>query len=109
MKKFIEFLKKYKIHILTSLLVIFFFRSCSKSGDVRKLEKVNIRTTKIVDSLTTVIKGQKDTINNISEVIRIEKIKIHTEYDNYISSKNRGEQLMELHKIVKQNLKNLEK
>ena len=109
MKKVIEFVKKYKIHILTSLLVIFFFRSCSKSGDVRKLEKVNISTTKIVDSLTTVIKGQKDTINNISEVIRIEKIKIHTEYDNYISSKNRGEQLMELHKIVKQNLKNLEK
>ena len=69
MKKVIEFVKKYKIHILTSLLVIFFFRSCSKSGDVRKLEKVNIRTTKIVDSLTTVIKGQKDTINNISEVI----------------------------------------
>ena len=109
MKKVIEFVKKYKIHILTSLLVIFFFRSCSKSGDVRKLEKVNIRTTKIVDSLTTVIKGQKDTINNISEVIRVEKIKIHTEYDNYISSKNRGEQLMELHKIVKQNLKDLEK
>jgi hypothetical protein len=90
-------------------LVIFFFRSCSKSGDVRKLEKVNIRTTQIVDSLTTVIKGQKDTINNISEFIRIEKIKIHTDYDNYISSKNRGEQLMELHKIVKQNLKDLEK
>ena len=109
MKKVIEFVKKYKIHILTSLLVIFFFRSCSKSGDVRKLEKVNIITTKVVDSLTTVIKGQKDTINNISEVIRIEKIKIHTEYDNYISSKNRGEQLMELHKIVKQNLKDLEK
>ena len=59
--------------------------------------------------MTTVIKGQKDTINNISEVIRIEKIKIHTDYDNYISSKNRGEQLMELHKIVKQNLKDLEK
>ena len=109
MKKVIEFVKKYKIHILTSLLVIFFFRSCSKSGDVRKLEKVNIRTTKVVDSLTIVIKGQKDTINNISEVIRIEKIKIHTDYDNYISSKNRGEQLMELHKIVKQNLKDLEK
>ena len=109
MKKVIEFVKKYKIHILTSLLVIFFFRSCSKSGDVRKLEKVNIRTTKVVDSLTIVVKGQKDTINNISEVIRIEKIKIHTEYDNYISSKNRGEQLMELHKIVKQNLKDLEK
>ena len=90
-------------------MVIFFFRSCSKSGDVRKLEKVNIRTTKVVDSLTIVVKGQKDTINNISEVIRIEKIKVHAEYDNYISSKDRGEQLMELHKIIKQNLKDLEK
>ena len=87
------------------LLVILFFRSCSKSSEVRKLEKVNTKTTEVIDSL----KGQKDTINNISEVIRVEKIKIHTEYDNYISSKNRGEQLMELHKIVKQNLKNLEK
>jgi len=108
MKKIIEFVKKYKIHILTSLLVIFFFRSCSKSSDVRKLEKTNIKTTEVIDSLTTVIKGQKDTINNISEVIRLEKIKVHTEYDNYISSKNRGEQLMELHKIVKQNIKDLE-
>jgi len=109
MRKVIEFVKKYKIHILTSLLVIFFFRSCSKSGEVRKLEKVKTKSTKVIDSLTTVIKGQKDTINNISEVIRIEKIKVHTEYDNYISSKDRGEQLMELHKIVKQNLKDLEK
>jgi PBP1b-binding outer membrane lipoprotein LpoB len=109
MKKIIEFVKKYKIHILASLLVIFFFRSCSKSSEVRKLEKSKTKNTEVIDSLTTVIKGQKDTINNISEVIRVEKIKIHTEYDNYISSKNRGEQLMELHKIVKQNLKNLEK
>ena len=109
MKKIIDFIKTYKIHILTTLLVIFFFRSCSKSGDVRKLEKSNLKQTEVIDSLTTVINGQKDTINNISEVIRIEKIKVHTEYDNYISSKNRGEQLMELHKLVKQNLKDLEK
>jgi hypothetical protein len=109
MKKIIEFVKKYKIHILTSLLVIFFFRSCSKSSEVRKLEKTNIKTTEVIDSLTTVIKGQKDTISNISDVIRLEKIKVHVDYDNYISSKNRGEQLMELHKIVKQNIKNLEK
>jgi len=109
MKKIIEFVKKYKIYILASLLVIFFFRSCSKSSEVRKLEKYCIKTTGVIDSLTTVINGQKDTINNISEVIRIEKIKVHTEYDNYISSKDRGEQLMELHKIVKNNLKDLEK
>lgn len=109
MKKIIEFVKKYKIHILTTLLVIFFLRSCSKSGDVRKLEKSNIKQTEVIDSLTTVVNGQKDTINNISEVIRLEKIKVHVEYDNYISGKNRGEQLMELHMIVKQNIKELQK
>ena len=38
-----------------------------------------------------------------------EKLKIHTDYDNYISGKNRGEQLMELHMVVKDNIKNLEK
>jgi hypothetical protein len=109
MKKIIEFVKKYKMYILSSLLVIFFFRSCSKSSEVRRMEKYCVKTTGVIDSLTSVINGQKDTINNISEVIRIEKIKIHNGYDNYISSKNRGEQLMELHKIVKQNLKDLDK
>ena len=109
MKKIIEFVKKYKIHILTTLLGIFFLRSCSKSGDVRKLEKSNIKQTEVIDSLTTVVNGQKDTINNISEVIRLEKIKTHIEYDNYISGKNRGEQLMELHMVVKQNIKELQK
>lgn len=109
MKKIIEFVKKYKIHILTTLLFIFFFRSCSKSGNVRKLEKSNIKQTEVIDSLTAIVNGQKDTINNISEVIRLEKIKVHTEYDNYISGKDRGEQLMELHMVVKQNIKELQK
>jgi len=109
MKNIIEFIKKYKIYILSSLLLIFFFRSCIKSTEVRRLEKSQIQKSKMVDSLTSVIKGQKDTINNISEVIRQEKIKVHTEYDNYISSKDRGEQLMELHMIVKKNIKDLEK
>ena len=109
MKNFIDFIKKYKIHILSSLLFIFFFRSCINSGQIKKLEKVKTENTKKIDSLRYIISGQKDTINNISEVIRLEKIKVHTEYDNYISAQNRGEQLMELHKIVKQNLKELEK
>lgn len=109
MKKFIEFVKKYKIHILSTLLFIFFVRSCSKSGEVRKMEKENIKTHKVVDSLNLVIKGNNDTIRNISEVIRLEKLKVHNEYDNYISQKDRGEQLMELHMIVKENIKKLEK
>lgn len=109
MKNIIEFIKKYKIYILSTLLFIFFFRSCMKSGEVRKLEKNETKQTEMIDSLKRVINGQKDTISNISEVIRLEKIKVHTEYDNYISSKDRGEQLMELHMIVKKNIKDLQK
>jgi 2C-methyl-D-erythritol 2,4-cyclodiphosphate synthase len=109
MKNFIELVKKYKLYILSALFVIFFFRSCSKSGQVNKLEKSEITKEKMIDSLSNVIKSQEYTINNISEVIRLEKVKVHTEYDNYISSKDRGEQLMELHMIVKQNIKDLQK
>lgn len=109
MKKIIEFIKKFKIHILSALLFIFLMRSCIKSGEVRKLEKTKISQENTIDSLSTIVNGQKDTINNISEVIRQEKIKVHREYDNYISGKNRGEQLMELHMIVKDNIKKLEK
>jgi len=109
MKKVIEFVKKYKIHILSSFLFIFFMRSCIKSGEVRKLEKVKTSNENVIDSLTTLVNGQKDTINNISEVIRQEKLKVHREYDNYISDKDRGDQLMELHMVVKKNIKDLEK
>lgn len=109
MKKVIEFAKKYKIYILSALLFIFFIRSCSKSGSVRKLEKVKSKNEQAIDSLTKIVNGQKDTINNISEVIRQEKIKVHREYDNYISSKDRGPQLMDLHMIVKKNIQDLEK
>lgn len=109
MKNIIEFIKKYKVYILMSLLFIFFFRSCMKSGEVRKLDKVKTENNKTIDSLKNLINGQRDTINNISEVIKQEKLKVHREYDNYISSKDRGEQLMELHMIVKNNIKELEK
>ena len=70
---------------------------------------ITYKQTEMIDSLTKVINGQKDTISNISEVIRLEKIKVHTEYDNYISSKDRGQQLMDLHMIVKKNIKDLQK
>jgi len=109
MKNFIEFLKNHKVHILTMLLFIFFFRSCSKSGRLSKKERENIRNTEIIDSLKLGLKEQENAINNISEVIRQEKIKVHSEYDNYISEKDRGEQLMELHKVVKLKIKELEK
>lgn len=109
MKKFIEFVKKYKIHILVTLFFIFFMRSCIKSSRVGKLEKVKTSNEKVIDSLNNLIISQRDTINNISGVIRQEKLKVHRDYDNYISSKDRGQQLMELHMVVKKNIKELEK
>lgn len=109
MKNFIELVKKYKLQILYGLLFIFTFRSCVKSSEIRKLDKIKIENTQTIDSLEFIIKGQKDTINNISEVIRQEKVKVHSEYDNYISKQNRGEQLMDLHMIVKNNIKKLQK
>lgn len=109
MKKIIEFVKKNRLYILSVLLVFFFLRSCTKSGQVRKLEKINTNNIEMIDSLTLMINNQKETIFNITEVIRVEKIKVHVEYDNWISEKNRGEQLMELHRVVKDNIKKLEK
>jgi hypothetical protein len=73
------------------------------------LDKIKTKNERVIDSLTSVVNGQKDTINNISEVIRMEKIRVHRNYDNYISSKDRGDQLMELHMVVKKNIKELEK
>lgn len=109
MKQFILFVKKYKIHILSLFLFIFFMRSCIKSGEVKKLQKQESKNEQVIDSLTSIVNGQKDTINDISEVIRVEKLKVHREYDNYISSKDRGPQLMELHMLVKTNIQKLER
>ena len=109
MKNVIEFVKKYKVYVLATLCLIFFFRSCQKSGEIRKMGKYNTENSTVVDSLENVISVQKKTIDNIPNLIKGEKLKVHTDYDNYISGKNRGEQLMELHMVVKDNIKNLEK
>jgi hypothetical protein len=108
MKNGIEFGKKYKVYILATLCLIFFFRSCQKSGEIRKISKNNTESSTVVDSLNNVISVQKKTIDGIPQLIKDEKLKVHTEYDNYISGKNRGEQLMELHMVVKNNIKKLE-
>jgi hypothetical protein len=102
MKKFIELVKKYKIYILSVLLLFFFFKSCGKSADIKKLERVNETQKKELDSLN-------NKLDSIPEIIRVEKINIHLDYDSWISSKDRGQQLMELHQIVKTNIKDLQK
>ena len=108
MKNFIELIKKYKLYILGVLLAFFFLRSCSKSTQARKATEGITEKEVVIDSLKNVIKGNEKTINGFPEIIKQEKIKIHTEYDNYISEKDRGQQLMELHMIVKENLKKLQ-
>ena len=102
MKKIINFIKKYKVYILAILLLIFFFKSCSKSTDIKKLEKTKANQEVQIDSLSK-------KLDSIPEIIRIEKINIHLEYDGWISSRDRGSQLMELHSIVKNNVKKLQK
>ena len=91
MKKLIELIKTYKLQVLIFLTVIFFFRSCSNSSKVTKLEKIVKQQVTINDSLKITHKN--------------EKIAIHGFYDNWITQKDRGPQLMELHFIVKEKLK----
>jgi hypothetical protein len=91
MKKLIELIKTYKLQILIFLTVIFFFRSCSNSSKVSKLEKIQKQNVSTIDSMKIAHKN--------------DKIEIHGFYDNWITQKDRGQQLMELHLIVKENLK----
>ena len=91
MKKLIELIKTYKLQILIFLTIIFFFRSCSNSSKVDKLEKIKNQNVATIDSLKVAHKN--------------EKIQIHSFYDNWITQKDRGPQVMELHFIVKENLK----
>jgi hypothetical protein len=102
MKKFIELVKKYKIYILSVLLIFFFFKSCGKSTDIKRLGRITETQKKELDSLNK-------KLDSIPEIIRVGKINIHLDYDNWISSKDRGQQLMELHQIVKTNIKDLQK
>ena len=109
MKKIIDFIKKYKLYILCVLFIFYFFRSCTKSTQIKKLDKKVNSVEIVTDSLRNEIKLRQQKIDSLPEIMRIEKINIHLEYDDWISSKDRGTQLMELHSIVKNNVKELQK
>ncbi len=102
MKKIVDFIKKYKLYILGILFLFYFFRSCSKSTQIKKLERTNETQQVQLDSLSK-------RLDSVPEIIRVDKINIHLEYDRWISSKDRGPQLMELHSIVKNNIEELQK
>ena len=61
----------------------------------------------LIFSTQIILRQQK--IDSFPEIMRVEKINIHLEYDNWISERDRGQQLMELHRIVKENVNNLKK
>jgi len=96
-KNLIDFLKKHGTKILVILLVISFFRSCSGGRSIKKLERSNKSLVEQVDSLNTVIKEKDKEIAHFPEEIRLKSLSIHQEYDLWISKRDRGPQLMELH------------
>jgi hypothetical protein len=103
LKPLIDFIKQHSTKILISLLVITYIGSCNKGRSVRKLEKKSVELTHKVDSL-------QNLTTNFGEVLRIEKLRIHQEYDLWISKKDRGEQLMDLHtNFVKPKIQELSK
>ena len=101
MKKFIELIKKYKVYILAALLIVFFFKSCSKSTEIKKLEKINNDLQEVVNSY-----GSK--IDSFPERLRKEKLSIYLSLDDTISRVDRGPQLMGLHKMIKDSVKSLQ-
>ena len=67
MKKFIDLVKKYKIYILSILFLFYFFKSCSKSTDIKKLTKEVDNNGIVVDSLNNQIKLRQQKIDSFPE------------------------------------------
>lgn len=105
MKKFIQ---KYGVLILGVVFLITFFRSCSKNGEIRKLNKTNVELSKTIISKDSLLQTYKHSIDSFPEKIRQTSLILHQEYDAWISKRDRGQQLMELHNdFVKVKIKNL--
>ena len=98
--KIIELIKKYKVYILAALLIVFFFKSCSKSSNIKKLERTNVELRSKVDSY-------ESKIDSFPEILRKEKLSIYLSLDDTISRVDRGPQLMQLHKMIKDSVKSL--
>lgn len=109
MDKVINFLKKYKVHILAGLLIIFFFKGCGKSRTISKLEKIEKSNIEMIDSLESVISVKTAKIDSFPEVLRTEKLNIYLSLDDTISRVDRSPQLMGLHKMIKDSVKALQK
>jgi len=108
--KILEYAKKYKIYILSALLLIFFFKSCGKSRTIGKLEKENKNVYSVVDSLKLDINSKQAKIDSFPEILRKEKLSIHLMYNDTISQLDRTSQTMWLQKnITLPSIKELQK
>lgn len=96
-KNAIDFLKSHKIKILIILLVFFFLRSCNNGRSIKKLERSQITLIKQIDSLNSVIVSRDSEIKSFPEILRLQSLSIHQDYDLWISKLDRSPQLMELH------------
>lgn len=107
MKNITTFLTKYKFYLVTILLLLIWVRSCSKSGNIRKLTKVNTELNQMILSKDSTNNLHKQIIDSFPSKLQKSNLSIHQEYDLWISQKDRGQQLMELHMIVKDNIRKL--
>ncbi len=98
--KLVELIKKYKIYILSFLVVIFFFKSCGKSRTIAKLEKNQKHHPELIDSLEQTIAIKRSEIDAFPEVLRKEKLSIHLMYNDTISKLDRTPQTMWLQKSI---------
>lgn len=88
MQKIIQFIKEHKVKLLILLVVIFFFRSCGGSRDLRSLEKkhkIELEEIKEQHEIEKVRSYKEGQVNALNTVI------------DDVSKINRPPVLMELH------------
>lgn len=109
MEKLKSLVLQYKVHILIGLVVIMFFRGCSKSRSISRLEKQEIANIEKIDSLTNVVDIQDGLIKSFPQVLRDEKLSVYLGLDDKISRMDRKPQMMRLHATIKDSILVLKK
>jgi hypothetical protein len=105
----LDFIKKYRIHILVSIMVIFFFRSCGRGRTISKMEASESINIRLIDSLNSVIIIKDSKLDSIPDILRTEKLSIYLSLDDTISRVDRTPQLMGFHTIIKDRIKELQR
>lgn len=109
MNKLIELLKKYKFYIVLVFAFLFYFKSCSKSRTISKMEISEKQMVQELDSITNIVKQQRAKIDSFPEILRTEKMKCYLGLDDKISRLDRKPQMMKLHATIKDSILVLQK